>query len=170
VAELLDAFTYEEGSHVNLYRLLVNTLRRLNRGDPPGTALRYYEIRLLEQVGYRPELFSCVECGQDIQEEDQYLSGKLGGVVCPGCGQKAGEIDFLPVSSRVLKYLRHIQRSPYRHLKDMRVPPGLEGDIERAVQYYLVYILEKSINSADFIARMEQLRFRGSHSHRGAAG
>lgn len=159
VVELLDAFTYEEGPNPSLYRLLVATLERLDRGDSPLIALRYYDLRLLGQVGFRPEFFYCVECGEEIQEQDQYLSGKLGGVVCPSCRARTHETELRPVSARALKYLRHFQRSPYRDLKDLHVPDELVPEIERTLSYYLVYILERALNAPEFIERMLKLRF-----------
>lgn len=159
VVELLDAFTYEEGAHLSLYKLLTSTLQRLNRGDPPLLVLRYYDMRLLDEVGFRPELFRCVECGREVQEEDQYLSGKLGGVVCPSCRVKTHETEMRLIPARILKYLRHIQRTPYQDLMRVQVPAELVVGIDSALRYYLVYILEKNLNTPEFIERMQKLRF-----------
>src|SRR5512145_661560 len=74
VIELLDRFTYEEGENFSLYRLLTDTLSRLNAQADPLIAIRYYEIRLLDRVGFRPQLFQCARCDHDIQPEDQYFS------------------------------------------------------------------------------------------------
>ncbi len=42
VVELVDAVTYEEGSNVKLYDLLVSTLDSLSTGKDPGIIIRYY--------------------------------------------------------------------------------------------------------------------------------
>ncbi|MFQ5615090.1 MAG: DNA repair protein RecO, partial [Anaerolineales bacterium] len=82
MVELLDKFTYEEGENFSLFNLLANTLDRLvNPAHDPRVVLRYYEIRLLDYVGFRPELFQCVACGEDIQPQDQYFSASEGGVL-----------------------------------------------------------------------------------------
>ncbi|MBN1667202.1 MAG: DNA repair protein RecO, partial [Anaerolineales bacterium] len=109
VVELLDRFTYEEGEHPVLYRLLVNSLKRLARGDDPDLVVHYYELRLLDQVGFRPNLFHCSNCENEISAQDQFFSAERGGVLCPQCG-RAG-VDARPVSLAALKYLRHFQRS-----------------------------------------------------------
>jgi DNA repair protein RecO (recombination protein O) len=85
VVELVDAFTYEEGSNLKLYDLLLKTLESLNQGDDPSIVIHYYELHLLDLVGFRPELFNCVECGVKIIEQNQFLSGEMGGVICPDC-------------------------------------------------------------------------------------
>jgi DNA repair protein RecO (recombination protein O) len=54
IVELLDRFTYEEGENRALHRLLVNTLALLSSEPNPELVVRYYEIRLLDLVGFRP--------------------------------------------------------------------------------------------------------------------
>lgn len=154
VAELLDAFTYEEGSHLPLYRLLVATLERLNRGLDPDVVLRVYELRLLGEVGFRPQLFQCVECRAEIVEEDQYFSGMLGGVVCPACAGDHPSAAYRSISSRVLKYLRHLQRTPFRELVSLSIPQELRADLEGVMGYYLTTILEDKLRTPDVMARI----------------
>ena len=64
--ELVDKFTYEEEENAPVFHLLVQTLRRLNRGDSPNLVTRYFEIRLLDNFGFRPELKNCVVSGEEI--------------------------------------------------------------------------------------------------------
>lgn len=156
VVELIDAFTYEEGSHLPLYRLLISTLERLNQGEFPDLVLRYYELRLLELVGFRPELFRCVSCGSSIQQEDQFLSGGLGGVVCPPCAEGALPDSLRPINSRVLKYLRHLQRSAYTELQGLTLPRELIPGLESSLRYFLTHMLEGGLNAPDFIDRMNR--------------
>src|SRR3972149_937081 len=43
VVELLDRFTYDEGENRSLYRLLTETLSRVEKEADPALAVRYYE-------------------------------------------------------------------------------------------------------------------------------
>ena len=86
--ELVDRFTTENEIHSTLYRLVKDTLARLSTQDPPFNIIRYFEMRFLELVGFRPELFHCVQCGAEIKPEDQFFSIPQGGVICPRCGQQ----------------------------------------------------------------------------------
>ena len=56
--ELIDRFTVEEEQNYELYQLLTRSLERLESPADPFLVVRYFEIRLLEHLGYRPELFS----------------------------------------------------------------------------------------------------------------
>jgi DNA repair protein RecO (recombination protein O) len=154
VVELVDAVTYEEGSNLKLYDLLVATLQALDSRLDPAVILHYFELHLLDLSGFRPELFICVECGKQIVEEDQYLSGQLGGVVCPSCLQRVSGADIKPVSARILKYLRHFQRSTMEELVSLKIPDGLKKGVEEVIRYYLDHTLEGSLNSPDFINRI----------------
>ena len=152
--ELLDRFTYEEGENIPLYNLLINTLGRIDQEENPALAVRYYEVRLLDHLGYRPQLMTCANCGNAIQPEDQYFSPAQGGVLCPSCG--AGVQGALPVSVTALKYLRHFQRSGWEEASRARLSPGVAREIENLMQAYLTYLLERGLNTPAFIRRVKQ--------------
>jgi DNA repair protein RecO (recombination protein O) len=151
VVELLDRFTYEEGDNPGLFRLLAETLTRLT-GDEPAFAVRYYEIRLLDLVGFRPQLFFCSHCSEAIQPEDQYFSADLGGLVCPRCASKITGIR--PASMQAVRLLRHLQRSDFREAQRVRLTLDVDHETEQLMQHYLTYLLERSLNTPAFLRRM----------------
>jgi DNA repair protein RecO (recombination protein O) len=149
VVELLDRFTYEEDDNRSLYRLLVDTLARLDAEPEPVYAVRYYEMRLLDALGYRPQLFKCASCEAEIQPQDQYFSAAQGGVLCPNCGP--GAAGARPVSMFLLKYLRHFQRSSYTEATRARLEPEMQRQMEQIMQHYLTYLLERGLNTPAFL-------------------
>jgi len=151
VVELLDRFTYEEGENIGLYRLLSDTLTRLNGEAQPAFAVRYYEIRLLDLVGFRPQLFQCVNCGEEIQAADQYFSFEKGGVFCPRCGER--EPSARPISMPALRILRHFQRSKYGEAQRVRLSPMVDQELETLMGNYLTYLLERGLNTPAFLRR-----------------
>ena len=158
--ELLDRFTYEEGEHRGLYRLLVDTLDRLGQtpvGDEENylnLVIRYYEVRLLEFVGFRPQLFQCMHCGEAIKPQDQYFSALLGGVLCPNCGKYIE--GSRPISMQALKYLRHFQRSDFNEALRVNMKPLLNSEIEILMQHYLTYLLERGLNTPPFLRQVRR--------------
>ena len=113
IIELLDRFVPDEEVSVpSLYRLLTETLARLSTEPDPWLPVRYYEMRLLDFLGFRPQLFECANCGREILPEDQFFSYSAGGAICPRCGE--GLRGLHKISIEALKYLRHFQRSTYR--------------------------------------------------------
>jgi DNA repair protein RecO (recombination protein O) len=154
IVELLDRFTYEEDENPGLYRLLADTLARLNTETDPMVPVRYYEIRLLDQLGYRPQLFHCLNCHSEIQPVDQFISFSQGGVLCPKCGSQAPEAS--PIAVDILKYLRHYQRSAYPEAARARLSTDLNYQIEQLMQHYFTYLLERNLNTPAFLRQIKQ--------------
>jgi DNA repair protein RecO (recombination protein O) len=154
IIELLDRFTYEEGENIGLYRLLTETLSRLNSETQPAFAVRYYEIRLLDLVGFRPQLLNCVNCREEIRAVDQYFSFEKGGVFCPKCG--ANEPGVRPLSMPALKILRHFQRSRYSEAQRARLSSMVDNELEDLMTYYLSFLLERGLNTPSFLRRVRR--------------
>ena len=154
IVELLERFSVEEDENGALYRLLRDTLDRLESHDQEQVAVRYYEIRLLDLLGFRPELHVCLNCEKEIKAEDQYFSSQKGGVLCPNCGPL--DVSAQPISMRALKYLRHFQRSSYADALRAKLDKDLQFELETLMNHYLTYLLEKRLNSPQFLRRMRK--------------
>lgn len=155
VVELLDRFVYEEESaNPTLFRLLADTLQRLAEAEDIWLAVRYYEMRLLDFLGFRPQLFKCANCGREIMPEDQFFSFSLGGVICPRCGQ--GLPHLKSISLDTLKYLRHFQRSNYGEAARARPGAEVQVEAETLMQGYFTYLLERELNSPGFLKQVKE--------------
>jgi DNA repair protein RecO (recombination protein O) len=73
-------------------------------------------------------------------------------VVCPAFAHLGGALT--PVNVLTLKLMRHMQRSPYTHVKSLQVSPALHTDIERVMLGYITFLLERRLESVDFIRRI----------------
>lgn len=154
VLELIDRFTYEgEGGDAALFRLITETLERVEKELDAWLAIRYYEMRLLDHLGFRPQLFECVNCGRGIEAEDQFLSFSAGGAICPRCGHNLPSLHSISVAA--LKYLRHFQRSSYRAASRARPGPEVRKEAESLMQGYFTYLLEHQLNTPGFIKRVK---------------
>jgi len=157
VVELLDKFTYEEGENLSLFNLLVKTFERLANAElDPQLVLRYYEVRLLDYVGFRPELSQCVSCGAEIQPKAQYFSPARGGVLCPRCGRETA--GAIPISQDALRYLRHFQRSSFAEAVRAHPTPEVYRELEGILQGYITYVLERGLNTPKFIREVGTYR------------
>ncbi len=153
--ELLDRFTYEdESENQAIFRLLTDVLTRIASEPDPWLALRYYEVRLLDLLGFRPHLFECANCGEKILPVDQFFSPAAGGVLCPKCG--SGLPGAWRVSVEALKVFRHLQRSSYPQAQRAHPTPAVQNELEALLQKYLTYLLERALNSPDFIKQIKK--------------
>jgi len=154
VIELLDRFTYEdEMENSAIFRLLTDTLSRLASRTDPWLVLRHYEMRLLDQLGFRPQLFECVNCGREIKAEDQYFSFRAGGAICPRCGQGLPNLHLISVDA--LKYLRHFQRSTFTEASRARPGDEVQHETELLMQGYFTYLLERELNTPGFLKKIK---------------
>jgi DNA repair protein RecO (recombination protein O) len=155
VLELLDRFSSEDGTENSaLFRLLTDTLSRLASNSDIWLVVRYYEMRLLDHLGFRPQLFECANCGRQIRPEDQFFSFSAGGVICPRCAQ--GLKHLHNVSVETLKYLRHFQRSSYADASRARPTPEVQGEAESLMQGYFTYLLERELNTPGFLKKIRE--------------
>lgn len=152
VIELLDRFTYEEEQMTALYTLLVDTLERLSQGEDFFLVVRYYEIHLLNLMGFRPELVHCVGCQTLIKPEAQYFSNSMGGILCPRCGKTGVDSGAQPVAMDTLRYMRHFQRSNFSEAQRARnIQPAIQTEMEAILQGYLIYVLERNLKTPAFL-------------------
>ncbi len=155
IVELLDRFTYDDDTeNYSVYRLLTQSFSHLEKEDDPWLAIRYYEVRLLDFLGYRPHLFQCANCGKEIKAESQFFSASQGGVLCPSCG--GSHPGAWSVSMEVLKYLRHFQRSDYAGVQRAKPSPEARVEVEALLQRYVTYLLERALNSPAFIKQINR--------------
>ena len=152
-AELLDRFTQEGDDDIGpLYNLMKDTLNRLCVDDDHRLVARYFELQLLDIVGFRPELNECVLTRDPIQPEDQFFSVANGGVVSPQAAQHSATL--MPLSLGALKFLRYVQRSPYSRVVQLEISPQLHTEVERIMLAYITFLLERRLQSVDFIRRI----------------
>src|SRR5512143_3973165 len=153
--ELIDRFIPDEEIAVpGLFRLLTETLDRLASGSDAWLAVRYYEMRLLDFLGFRPQLFQCANCGREILPQDQFFSFSSGGVICPQCAQ--GVKGLSSISLEALKYLRHFQRSTFKDASRARPDPATQKELETLMQGYFTYLLERELNTPGFLKNIKK--------------
>lgn len=156
VIELTDRFGIQESDSQALFQLVVNTLERLD-GDPsPEAALRYFQVRLLDLAGYRPELSRCVNCLSEAAPEDQFFSVLEGGLLCPRCGPMRSEAR--PLSLQALKVMRHYQRNSYAEASRPQISPKVALELEALLESYLCHLLERELNVPGFVRQVRRLK------------
>jgi DNA repair protein RecO (recombination protein O) len=154
VAELADAFIQDEDPHELLFDLLLETLRRLDRGAEVAPVIQYCEIHLLSLAGYQPQLFRCVRCGELLKAETNFLSLEQGGALCPQHGAHQAGTMVLPLP--VLKVLRFLQTRPWEQVSRLRLSLGVSRQVEDLLEQYIVYHLERGLRSPVFLLRLKQ--------------
>ena len=149
VAELADAFTAERDENRPLFELLKDAFGWLCEADDLLLAARYYELHLLGLVGYQPQLFVCGGCRKPLQPEVNYLSAAEGSVFCRKCGYD--RVGTSELSVNALKVLRFLQTRDWETCRLLRLSPASHAEVERTMNQYITYHLERKLKSVDFL-------------------
>ncbi len=151
VVELADRFCEGAADSHEAFRLLAQALSALDAGADVSREVvaRWFELALLDAMGFRPSLGQCLECGATIEPEGNAFSPVGGGVLCPSC--RVTSTTSRPVSADALKVMRHLQRSPLVGVLGLRLPPPLHREVERLLNATVTAVLERELRTRDFL-------------------
>jgi DNA repair protein RecO (recombination protein O) len=150
LAELADRSLEERHEAEGLYALLRHAYELLDAGMDAGRVARWYEMRLADELGVRPEVDRCVECDRMLDADEAFRwVPPLGGVLCSRCpGPPA---DRAGLSLEALKLLKAYQRLDVEALAGLRLPPAVEAEVEQAMRDFLRYSLDRDARSLPFL-------------------
>lgn len=155
-AEMVSRFTVEHVENYPLYRLLLETLKRLCDTQDGELTLRFFELNLLAHLGYQPELHDCIACKSPLQPTANFFSASGGGVLCPACRDR--EPLARPISVNALKIMRLCQQGDYARVNSVRVDGELMLELESILRGYIRYLLEREVRSVEWLDRLRRER------------
>jgi DNA repair protein RecO (recombination protein O) len=119
-AELVSRLFEEHDPHPDLFDRLESLPTDLASARREEAFLAF-ELDLLRESGYLPELFHCALCGHQMEgREPSYFSPDRGGVVCRNC--EAAAPDRTEIDGRLLRLLQGILRLPRSNGTIARLP------------------------------------------------
>lgn len=154
ISELVDSFTAEHIENRRLFDLLLDTLHQLSQTEDGELVLRYFELHLLDHLGYRPQLQRCASCGSPLQPVTNLFSSSQGGILCHDCGYH--EPIARPLSLNALKVLRLWQNCDYATARRVKISPRLSSELEQVMREYIKYLLERQLKSTAFLDKLKQ--------------
>lgn len=173
--ELVDQFTEEVQENYQLFILLLEVLRRVNGFTGANYSsvtlggeaslesdnkikiyLRAFEVKLLNLIGYRPQLSDCVHCNRSLLPENNFFSPFLGGIVCQECVNI--DSDFRPISKEAIKVVRFLQDRSWDQVEKLKISLDLQLEVEQQLREYIEFLLEKELKSAKFIERVKNTK------------
>ncbi len=148
-AELVYQFTADGEENHRLFRLLLEIMASLCQASNRELALRYFELHLLDWVGYRPQLQQCVSCRAPLEPVTNSFCSRAGGVLCPDCCHSQ-PLSY-PLSVNALKVLRFLQDNDYGVASRLKLTPELSHEVEAVLRDYLKYLLEREVKSVAWL-------------------
>jgi len=154
IAELVDSFTGEHSEDRRLFDLVLEVLQQLSQFNDFELVLRYFELHLLDHLGYRPQLQQCTECNLSLKPEANFFSPNHGGVLCHNCGFH--EPAAHPISLNALKVLRLWQNCDYATARRVKISPELATELEQIMREYIKYLLDKQLKSTAWLDKLKR--------------
>jgi DNA repair protein RecO (recombination protein O) len=148
-AEVIDRLTEDGDENPQAFRLLIAALGALDTSERIDLALRWYELHLLESLGFRPQLSDCVICHTALTEEADRFSPSGGGVLCSRCAPM--DPTAITMSLGAFKLLRYLQVQPVEAIDRLNLSMPLREEAERMVRVYIRHILERDLKSVAFL-------------------
>ena len=154
VTELVNQFTADHIENHPLFQLLLETMERLYQTNNKELALRYFELHLLNEVGYRPQLQQCVSCRLPLEPVVNSFCSSVGGMLCPNCGQS--QPLTYPLSVNALKVLRFLQDSDFTAASKLKLNTELSRQLETVLRDYIKYLLEREVKSTAWLDSLRE--------------
>jgi DNA repair protein RecO (recombination protein O) len=150
LAELANGTLEERHAAESVYVLLKRAYEILDAGMAPSRVARWFEMHLADELGVRPEVDRCVECGRLLEADERYRwLPPLGGVLCDRCPGPPFERAGLSLDA--LKLLKGYQRQDVEALAALRLRPEVEREVEIAMREFLAYSLDRRPRSLAFL-------------------
>src|SRR3989440_8626734 len=100
VAEVADKVLEERHRVDDVFELVVVSIERLNTPERSARVeSAWFVMRILDLLGYQPQLFDCAGCGEALPEAASWFSPLLGGMLCRKCGAHGQAGSPVSVSS-----------------------------------------------------------------------
>ena len=154
--EICEKLGEVDEDEMNLLYLTVKAL--LNPEIDDRLVRCIFELRTMTEQGLMPELFRCVNCGEEIAgKENLFFSQEAHGILDGDCLKKAspGEARTARRISQVALYtMQYIVSSPMTKLYSFTVTDEVLWELERHIQPYVAGNTDKKFKSLQILEVM----------------
>ncbi len=153
-AELAERSLEERHAALPVYLLLRRAYELLDAGMSPARVARWFEMRLCDELGVRPEVDRCVECDRLLAPDDSVRwVPALGGVLCADHAGPSAMASGL--STDALKVLKAYQRMDVEAIAGLRLPPAVEREVEDRLGTFVRHVMERDTRSRRFLEEVK---------------
>ena len=157
IGELAERGVEERAYAYPVYALLRRAYQLLDDGMLSARVARWFEFRLADALGVRPEVERCVECDRTLEANDRFRwVPALGGVLCDRHPGLPAEQSVLSLDA--LKLLRAYRRLDIEALAGLRLRADVEREVETALRRFTRHVLERDARSLAFLDEIRSAR------------
>lgn len=155
ICEQMLQWTREHDADPGLFTLLCWALTNLEQGQPAFATVILFEIRMLDLLGYKPDLSGCLRCGHLTPARRPYFfSTSRSGLICKACNRET-EHGQVPVSLETARLLHAAQHMAGNKLDRLHFSPDAIRESLTLLRRYDHHLLQREIHSwPHFLATM----------------
>ncbi|MDO4581786.1 MAG: DNA repair protein RecO [Bacillota bacterium] len=146
-AELTELTAAAGRAAPELYLLVLAAFSLLKLDSDHRRSARFFEVRLLAELGLLPPLDSCNNCGRKLNGGDFFLDAEAGGLYCGACVNSGAP----RLSAGAAQTLRRLAEVELPRLPQLKINPAIGDELEQALSVYLRYHLDYTPKSAAFL-------------------
>jgi DNA repair protein RecO (recombination protein O) len=150
LCELTDRLVEDREPNQDVFDLLLSALYLLQRKtDEPDVIVHAYELRLLTERGYAPQLDACVKCGDSFIRARAAFSPSLGGILC--AADRFSVDDTISISLDTIRFMRRLLDGEPEDVVTLTPAAPALRETARCMRWYIRYRAERGLKSADFL-------------------
>jgi DNA repair protein RecO (recombination protein O) len=146
--ELVDAVTADHDPSAGIFDILKGSLSMMGRVSGAKRARRIFEIKLLGELGFSPQVDQCVKCASPI-EEKSFFSAASGGIMCAKCHGK--QTSSIPLSLGTVKFMRKIQASDLDKTEHIKLTHEIGAETEKVLDAFVRYQIGRPLKALKFL-------------------
>ena len=130
----------QDGDIFLLLQDFLNTLDKdKNKEFNCELLLNFLIFKLLDQLGYKPELYNCVVCKKKIIPNNNKFDLSRGGLVCADCAKNIQYNKPLQISANCIKVLRLVIESDLSRLTKLKINDNLDKETSNIICSFLKF-------------------------------
>ena len=156
VAELLVELTDTHDPHPELFDAADQVLLALDGTVSTASAILWFELLALAQVGHAPALDQCAACGREVELAGRVPFGLLaGGLLCAAC--RSGQRQIVSVRAEVVRTLQRFSAAgllpgvPGDEWRALVVPPDQRGELRGLLNGYISHLTGHRLRMTDYL-------------------
>ncbi|MBN2015609.1 DNA repair protein RecO [Candidatus Dojkabacteria bacterium] len=147
ICELIDNFIQSGEEQNKLFHLVIELLHTLEISKSK-LPLRSFELKLITEMGFEPNLKTCLNCGRPFVENDKkYLSVDKFGFFCSREKSPKGRL----ITNKILKSLKFLHEHDIKSSNKLKTNKILDQDVFRITKQWIENITEKEIKSEKYM-------------------
>lgn len=152
MAELIGVTCNEGEQHTEVYDLFATSLQLIGQ-VPSALLMSTFELKLLNSLGFTPELNSCTVCHQKLLPgSSYYFCPQHGGIVCAAC-IKPHEFS-IQLTEKNIKLMRFLIDNSIKVLPKLLATSSAEiKDLVNPIESFAAYVLEHDFKTKKFLQK-----------------